>query len=439
MMHSNHDLKTKIVLSVIAFFTLLLLAISCRERPSEPEPEPEYNIYLSVEDVLCTWVTLKVTLPDSGKINSFALDRNDSTVATYTCYDNDTLITNEGLTPDTDYSYTVRFLKGGKIKAESELIAVHTMPTTSHDFVWEVDTLGGNFSTFYDVAAINENDVWAVGEIKINDKLYGAGHWDGEKWNLVELIAGSTIVIPRGILILSSNDIWFACGSIFHWDGTKTTLEWLRDIDTPEAVEKIWGTSSSNLYFVGNAGTIVHYNGSTFTRMTSGTDADLLNIDGIYDPDRDKSRIWVTGVGILLYYDGSVWQEVFGMDKPIFKDNFNNPNAVYVPDDRHYVVSVWGGDNSGLYAFDQRNLLYYVLMSKHDLFVKGIHGNSINDLFLVGEFNRIYHFNGSTIQKFPQLEGSGTSLSVSCVNNHVFVVGDDGSFYYRAVVYRGVR
>ena len=438
-MLSNHKPYAKIALTITIFLTILLLAISCKECPSEPKPEPEYNIYLSVEDILCTWVTLKVTLPDSGKINSFALDRNDSTIATSTCYDNDTLITDEGLTPDTDYYYKVCFLKNGKIKAESEPVAVHTMSTTSHDFIWEVDTLGGNFSTLFDVSAINENDVWAVGEIKANDKLCGAVHWDGEKWNFIELKVGLEIVRPRGILVLSSNDIWFACGSIFHWDGTKTTLEWLRDIDTPETVEKVWGTSSSNLYFVGYAGTIVHYDGSTFTRMISGTDADLLNIDGIYDSDRDKSRIWVTGVGILLYYDGSVWQEVFSRDKPIFKDNFNNPNAVYIPDDRYYIVSIWGGDNSGLYAFDQRNLLHNVLISKHDLFVERIDGNNINDLFLVGEFNRIYHFNGSTIQKFPHLEGSGTSLSVSCVNNHVFVVGEDGSFYYRAVVYRGTR
>jgi len=83
-----------------------------------------------------------VTLPDSGKINRFALERNDSTVATYTCFDDDTMITDEGLTPDNDYSYTIRFLKDGQVKAESDPVSVHTLPATSHDFTWEIETLG---------------------------------------------------------------------------------------------------------------------------------------------------------------------------------------------------------------------------------------------------------------------------------------------------------
>ncbi|MGB9664445.1 MAG: hypothetical protein ACPL25_05950 [Ignavibacteria bacterium] len=63
------------------------------------------------------------------------------------------------------------------------------MDTTSHEFSWEITYLGdGGSSVLYDVAIINENNIWAVGEIYMNDSLgrpepnaYNAIHWDGTK------------------------------------------------------------------------------------------------------------------------------------------------------------------------------------------------------------------------------------------------------------------
>jgi len=436
----NNKSYAKIALTTTILLSIILLAISCKECPSEPKPEPEYNICLSVEDVLCTLVTLKVTLPDSGKINSFSLDRNDSTIATYTCNDNDTLITDEGLTPDTDFSYKVRFLKDGKTKAESEPVAVHTMQTTSHDFVWEIDTLGEYGSSLHDVTAISENDVWAVGEIKANDKLYGAVHWDGEKWNFIELKVGLEIVRPRGILVLSSNDIWFACGSIYHWDGSETTLEWLRNIDTPETVEKVWGTSSSNLYFVGNAGTIVHYDGSNFTRMTSGTDANLLKIAGIYNPATGKSRIWVTGTGILLYYDSSEWQTIWDQDHPYFDNNYINPTAIYIPDDKYIILSTWNGYGSRITLHNQDDFgQYQVLFYADGDYIRFISGIDVNDFFLVGTYTKVAHYNGETYHKYEELESFGILSSCFMINNAVFTVGYQGAFQSKGIVFRGKR
>lgn len=62
------------------------------------------------------------------------------------------------------------------------------MDTTSHNFTWQAFEFGKqtNVSRLFDVAIINENDIWAVGEIYMNDSLgnpatnaYNAVHWDG--------------------------------------------------------------------------------------------------------------------------------------------------------------------------------------------------------------------------------------------------------------------
>ncbi|GAB6283729.1 MAG: hypothetical protein STSR0008_25320 [Ignavibacterium sp.] len=45
------------------------------------------------------------------------------------------------------------------------------MDTTSHNFSFETWTFGGEAgsSVLYDVAIIDENNIWAVGEIRISD------------------------------------------------------------------------------------------------------------------------------------------------------------------------------------------------------------------------------------------------------------------------------
>ena len=68
------------------------------------------------------------------------------------------------------------------------------MDTTSHNFTfqsWTFGTVGS--STLYDIAIINENNIWAVGEIMIADTsingytTYNAVHWNGGEWSLHKL------------------------------------------------------------------------------------------------------------------------------------------------------------------------------------------------------------------------------------------------------------
>ncbi|PIS27582.1 MAG: hypothetical protein COT43_09725 [Candidatus Marinimicrobia bacterium CG08_land_8_20_14_0_20_45_22] len=286
----TNGLKAKTAMFTIFLILATLLAMSCKECPTE---QPDYDIYLSAEDVFSTSVVLSVSLPDSGDVSAFALDRDNSTVATYTCSDDDTLIIDEGLMPDTDYIYRVRFLKDGKTKSESDPVSVHTMDTTSHDFTWEIDTLGNYGSYLKDAWIVNENNIWVVGNIETDSGTYNAARWDGDKWNLLKVLSGYS---PNyGIFYFSENDIWITSGLPIHWNGSEWTLYhfWNMGVldDEDGGVTDIWASSSSDIYFVGKKGSIVHYDGSTFTKMESGTEIDLTDIKG----DPDGGDIWVCG------------------------------------------------------------------------------------------------------------------------------------------------
>ena len=103
--------------------------------------------------------------------------------------------------------------------------------TTSHSFVWRVDTLGdGNSSVLFDVSILNVNDIWCVGQIFLKDSLgqfdpqmYNAAHWAGTLWNLLRIsvrdFGGNTgIFTLRSVRAFSGSDVWFVSdGDLIHW------------------------------------------------------------------------------------------------------------------------------------------------------------------------------------------------------------------------------
>jgi hypothetical protein len=112
--------------------------------------------------------------------------------------------------------------------------------TTSHNFTWEKYTFGGGGgdSHLKDVAVIDENNIWAVGEIYMKDSLgndeinpYNAVHWDGKKWELKRIrYYGncSAVEYPplRGIWDFSANNIVITNGGSIGWfDGNNVRLD----------------------------------------------------------------------------------------------------------------------------------------------------------------------------------------------------------------------
>ena len=108
--------------------------------------------------------------------------------------------------------------------------------TTSHNFIWQIDTLGLYGSYLNDVWIVDENNIWVVGEINISDpdsswngtgrETFNAARWNGTEWEYIH-IRGS-LMNDTGplysIWYFDDNDIWVSSGCPEHWDGTKWTL-----------------------------------------------------------------------------------------------------------------------------------------------------------------------------------------------------------------------
>ena len=179
------------------------------------------------------------------------------------------------------------------------------MDTTSHNFTWQTFTFGNagaGSSVLYDVAIIDENNIWAVGEIYMNDSLgnpdpnaYNAIHWNGTSWELKKIRyygACSAVEYPpiKAIWAFSENNIVITNGGSIGWfDGINVNLDCVVNPLLTGSINKMWGNSSSDLYAVGNNGNIAHYQNGSWRKIESGT---TLNINDILGDFNEKTQEW---------------------------------------------------------------------------------------------------------------------------------------------------
>jgi hypothetical protein len=389
--------------SKLQLFVLSLIIIfqQCTESP-----EPDYDIFLSAEDYLCTYAKLKVTVPDSGYTDHFRLTRNNKNILETALIDEDTVITDKGLKPDTDYRYQAYYLKNSTVKDSSNEVFVHTRPTTSHNFVWELDSLGIRRSLIRDVWIVNENDIWAVGQIYMPDpdsswsgtgeERFNAAHWDGNEWEIMRIVNSAPLY---SIWYFNENDIWVSSGFPMHWDGNQWIRYHLQNMGYDVSTENIWGTSSSNMYFAGLGGSLVHYNGSDFTKIETGTEIDLKSISGTPDGE----HVFITGYENSGELSGqSIALEITnGELKTLFSsDNgpFGNPSQGDYG--RFQVVEVI--DNIAYFTTGGTWILEYNIETKETEYsidtegfsFESISANSRNDILLTSKWANICHFNG---------------------------------------------
>ena len=310
--------------------------------------------------------------------------------------------------------------------------------TTSHAFTWQTFTWGGGgASSINDVAIISNTNILAAGEILIIEldslgqrdyRPYGLIHWNGTDWKLLRIFDDLNLSITpiRGVFISSANDFWFAAGSIYHWNGISSHAELsLSRFDIPNSnvlITKIWGTSSSNLYGVGTGGIIVHYNGSSWQKLESGT---TFNFQDIYGAKNSNTGEWeilalaaqhdtlpiqtqllqIQGTTVIkvetfptLYF--SVWfvpgrKYFLSGDGILFKNRLSDTSWIAKP------LGTITNNTSGC-----------------------IRGNNLNDFFVSQLYLDIIHYNGSTWYDYVnEMSGGYGSYQRTALRGNTMVAG----------------
>lgn len=416
---------------IILFIVQVFLGLTGCNTTEPPPPDGEKpTLALKLEDVSCTeaWIELNTTnLQLPAEIN---LIKNDNVAQTISLSKADTLLYIDSLLPNQSYKYQVSSIQH---QVSSNELSVTTMDTTSHDFTFETFTFGGTAgsSVLYDVAIISPDNIWCVGEILVADTsingytTYNAVHWDGVEWELKRipfLFQGDSFYNPiYAIFAFNADDIWFGIGNLIHWDGVKY---WSIGISTvfPSLVNKIWGSSSSNLYVVGNNGNIVHYNGTLWRRIESGTEQIIRDIWGVNERGTNQRKVFCTVLSSVQ----------LGEHKILTIDENNKIDSLHwatgriltsswTKEGRFVYTSGWGvfNNKAGYWLEETTIPLFYT---------SRIRGNALNDIVAVGYYGFLVHYNGrgwKLYDEFLQMINADF-YSVAIEEEKIVAVGYDG-------------
>jgi hypothetical protein len=419
------------------------------------------GINISTVDVQVKEATVKVTMDDHNTNRTFLVQRDGQSISSGYLTGPDTVIDDRGLLPASTHQYKVFRLADSSIVDSSTAVVLTTLDTTSHAFIWQVDTLGLAFSHARDVAIISQSETWVVGEFCLNDssrRIDNLARWDGSTWTYDRVYfsvcdstvigVGSTVNPCTAIFALSRDNVWITDGAVFvNWDGFKFRQVCRYGNIIDGELLKLWGTSNTNMFAVGQKGKISHYDGASWQKMESGTDIDLLDVWG----SPDGSVVWACGwtdfkPTILLRYQNGVWNKAYQDEANLYsysQDSLSGP-----------VKSVWTNSSNRLFAltwFDLYQLptntrgegqVLWGMENPNIWASEKIRGTAINNLAAVSYPGLIWHYNGLSWESFDYLKNSHDYLrNVDVTGDQIVAVGDrnyDGIHYY-GVVYRGRR
>jgi hypothetical protein len=436
----------------IQLLPLLLLPTLFSCDTTDPPPQHEPSIQLSAEDVSCTEAWLKVSLTDVSEPRTVAIQQDGQRVSVSTLLTPDSLIVVEGLLPRRTYTFLAqRLAQDSSVVSASLPAQATTMDTTSHNFAWQIDTLGVTSSSLNDVAIINDTLAYAAGEMYLRDSTggidptrYNLAVWNGTRWSIRRLayyFQGQPFYHPiQTVFALNANDIWFAGNGVSRWNGQRfIEMPIPSSVWVPNRMNKIWGSSSSDIYIVGDNGSIAHFNGSTWQRVESGTTLTMRDIWGAPNPRSGHTEILALASTFEPQTQESRILNLTGITVAAVSNTGLHPylNGIwFVPGGRYYAVGA---------GIHQKRLLNDSLWRAYPSGVVtrfssgGVRGQNLNDVFVVGSFGEVVHFNGfSWYRYFSDVPlPSGAYGSVASRGNLMMAAGDIGAT--RAIVLIGRR
>ena len=439
-------LNPKLGLLLVFIFSLLTFW-AC---PKPPDEVRDTSIHIELTDTWTTSLSFEISVDDTIERWSYELVRNDSVVKQGVEHGRSIQITDTHLEPNRVYSYIAYFRENNHRVDSTATFNFTTMDTTSHDFTWIIDTLGIYGSWLNDVHIIDENNIWAVGRIIMDDpdssyngtgkETFNAVHWDGSEWEVMRIVNPDELY---SIFYFNENDIWVTnFGFPIHFDGIEWTLYHIQNMGLDVSTGKAcWGTSSDNMYFVGINGGIVHYDGSSFTIMESGTDFNLYSVSGTSDGEyvftcganryRESIALQIRNQQITTIWEGETR----------YSAPAGAPFNVQVFEDTAYFsseLSLWKYN-----YIAERSSYIYVAENYMPIFPTSIFINSPNDIFLSGTRSEFVHYNGISWHLDLSVWGlfgyTGISIDgMDAKGDFVVRVGDMWILNH-AVVLRGYR
>jgi hypothetical protein len=165
---------------------------------------------------------------------------------------------------------------------------------------------------------------------------------------------------------------------------------WQNPLPQGNGLNAVWGTSSSDVFAVGGFGTIMHYDGESWSVMTSGKFCTLYDVWGSSADDVYAVGSWSEkGVtkSTILHYNGRQWSTVINWEGHIYRIWGSSASDIFVVGDDilHYDGNAWSRMTVG---------------GRLPL-IRDIWGTSPTDVYAVGSTFGFLHYDGDSCSTMP--------------------------------------
>ena len=209
----------------------------------------------------------------------------------------------------------------------------------------------------------------------------------------------------------SSTDVFFGgwVGNIVHFDGVSFKELYT---GTNEDINYLWGTSATDMFAVGTNGLILHYDGTTYAwdHMDSGLQGIVdigqkVNLNCVYG--FAPNDVFAVGdYGTILHYNGTKWENMSGgvvlLGKKVFSKDIVDINPVMFD-----FYAVWGTSSKDVWVAGDYGVVGHYDGSSWNFYYSGdsmtglyedlyrLWGTSSSNVYAVGEYGTIIRFNGT--------------------------------------------
>jgi len=292
--------------------------------------------------------------------------------------------------------------------------------STTQNFTFETFEFGDGFSSSYfnDVFIFDQNNIWVCGNVLTNDSTDGnLYHWNGHYWNALRLnyVDMEGIWGINGIIYLASNGLWRYNGlALIRQNITGTFSQ-------GQGVHKLWGSSENNIWGVGPWGTIVHFDGTSWSKIDFDQQWYFYGITG--DKENKKAYAFATnnediriivelsnsGISIIhqseqitsvkanainfispnLYLAGSDFTSTLLWR---FNPDTKKIDSLYVLDPRIGITNITGITNKDIYYWGDNygeNILTHYNGKRHKTFILPHTNNRIGGAYSIKDYSAI--------------------------------------------------
>ncbi len=153
---------------------------------------------------------------------------------------------------------------------------------------------------------------------------------------------------------------------------------------TAQQLNAFWGSAPSNVYAVGALGTVLHFDGESWTSV-AGDVAAGVSVWGIWGAA--PSDVYAVGdVGAVLHFDGQTWAPENSGTAASLRDVWGaSPRDVFAV-----------GANGTVQRFD--GLRWETMSSGTTQNLRAVWGSSASDVYAVGDGGTVLHYDGRTWQ-----------------------------------------